>query len=63
MFIDEHSVWPREEPAKRPQPAPSPSPDGPARLFLFLALTTFFLPFSIGSAAALIRYVAALFSD
>lgn len=58
MFIDEHSVWPREEPAKRPEPAPSA--DGPARLFLFLALTTFFLPFSIGSCVALVRYVAAL---
>lgn len=60
MFIDEHSVWPRDEPVEPPRPAPTA--DGPARLFLFLALTTFFLPFSIGSAVALFRYVAALFS-
>jgi hypothetical protein len=58
MFIDEHSVWPREEPAKRPEPAPSS--DGPARLFLVVALLATFLPFSLGSCVALVRYVAAL---
>ncbi|WP_375428881.1 hypothetical protein [uncultured Sphingomonas sp.] len=59
MFIDEHSVWPREEPAEPPEPARSS--EGAARLFLVMALVTFLMPFSIGSFAALIRFLASSF--
>ncbi|WP_375402413.1 hypothetical protein [uncultured Sphingomonas sp.] len=58
MFIDEHSIWPRDEPAKAPEPPRSS--DGAARLFLVIALVAFFMPFSIGSVVALSRFIAAL---
>ncbi len=61
MFIDENSVWPREEPAKQPEPARSS--DGAARLFLVFALLAAFLPFSLGSVVAIVRYVGRMMAS
>ena len=55
MFIDENSVWPRPEP---PPPKPSRGSDVTARVFLVLALLVAFMPFSLGSCAAVVVYVS-----
>ena len=57
MFVDENSRWPRPDPP-RPRPSPPPRSEAAARLFLVFALLTALLPFSLGSCAALVRYVA-----
>lgn len=57
MFVDEHSTWPRPEPAPR---EPSRQERVMSRLVLVYALVLLLAPISLGSAVDLIRYLAGL---
>ena len=57
MFVDDRSTWPRREP---PRPTPSRRERVMTRLILVYALVLLLAPISIGAAADLIRYLAAL---
>lgn len=58
MFLDETHNWPRDETPRRPS-SPLRRDRVAARLFLILALTAAFLPFSLAAVVDIVRYLLA----